>query len=122
MPFVAAMLTIVGYSINDTVVIFDRIRENLRIRKSVRDLAEIADDSINQALARSINTVMTVLITVLVLFIAAASLREFTLALLFGITSGAYSSIFIASPLWVDFEGGTRATGGKGAKPAKAKA
>ncbi|MCL4516925.1 MAG: protein translocase subunit SecF [Firmicutes bacterium] len=104
-PFVAAMLTIVGYSINDTIVIFDRIRENLRFRKK-ESFAEIVDKSINQTLARSINTVATVLVTVIALhFWGGASLRDFTLALLIGITSGAYSSIFIASPLWVIFKG-----------------
>ncbi len=104
-PFVAAMLTIVGYSINDTIVIFDRIRENLRFRKK-ETFEEIVNKSVNQTLARSINTVGTTLVTVLALHLwGGATLREFTLTLLIGITSGAYSSIFIASPLWVIFKG-----------------
>lgn len=99
-PFVAALLTVVGYSINDTIVVFDRIRENLRNRPN-DSTAAIVDDSINQTLTRSINTSLTTLLAVLALFIFGSStIRDFTLALVIGITVGTYSSIFIASPIW----------------------
>lgn len=104
LPFIIAVLTIIGYSINDTIVIFDRIRENLRFSKikSMGDLAHLVNDSIYQTLTRSINTVLTVLVTALCLFIfGSESIRMFSLAILFGLGFGAYSSIFIASPLWV---------------------
>lgn len=103
-PFVAAILTVFGYSINDTIVIFDRIRDNLRIMRR-SSYAEVANVSVNQTMTRSINTVMTVLIMLVLMYILGpASLKEFSLPLLIGITSGAYSSIFIASPLWVIFK------------------
>lgn len=99
-PFVAAMLTVLGYSINDTIVIFDRIRDNLKImRREKYDV--IADRSIMETLARSINTLLTVIITLVALyFFGGPSIREFVLPLLIGIVSGGYSSIFIASPIW----------------------
>lgn len=104
-PFVAAILTIIGYSINDTIVIFDRIRENLRFHKKGESYAQLVNDSINQTLARSINTVGTTLVSIIALyFFGGASIKTFTFALLFGILSGAYSSIFIASPLWVSWK------------------
>lgn len=103
-PFIAAMLTITGYSVCDTVVVFDRIRENLRKVRN-KDLAYIADKSITQTIARSIYTVLTVIITILCVYIFVPSVREFALPLLVGISSGCYSSIFIASPLWVIFKG-----------------
>lgn len=100
-PFVAAILTILGYSINDTIVIFDRIRENLKFMKK-GDYAQVANDSISQSLTRSINTSITTFITVFVLYILGVEqVREFALPLLVGIVAGTYSSIFIASPLWV---------------------
>lgn len=100
-PFVAAMLTVVGYSINDTIVVFDRIRENMKNAK--RDShSEIADKSINQTLTRSINTSFTTLIAIIALYIVGVdSIKEFTLPLIAGISVGVYSSIFIASPIWV---------------------
>ncbi|SFJ09670.1 SecD/SecF fusion protein [Paenibacillus sp. UNC496MF] len=104
LPFIVAVLTIIGYSINDTIVIFDRIRENLRFAKlkSVTDIAKIVNDSIWQTMSRSINTVMTVLFaTICLLIFGSESIRLFSLAILFGLISGAYSSIFIASPLWL---------------------
>ncbi|WP_248927365.1 protein translocase subunit SecF [Paenibacillus hamazuiensis] len=104
LPFVAAILTIVGYSINDTIVIFDRIRENLRFAKvkSFDDLADLVNRSIWQVMSRSINTVITVLVAAVCLFIFGSSaIRLFSLAMIFGLVSGAYSSIFIASPLWL---------------------
>lgn len=103
--FIAAILTIIGYSINDTIVIFDRIRENMKLQRKW-DAESIADDSINSTLARSINTVMTVLICVAALyFLGVPSIKEFALPLLVGIASGCYSSIFIASPIWVLLRG-----------------
>lgn len=98
--FVAASLTVLGYSVNDTIVIFDRIRDNLKVmRKDSYDV--IADTSITETLARSINTLLTVIITLTALYLlGGASMREFVLPLLIGIISGGYSSIFIASPLW----------------------
>lgn len=103
LPFIIAVLTIIGYSINDTIVIFDRIRENLRFAKmkSMKELAQLVNDSINQTMARSINTVLTVLVMAICLFVfGSESIRMFSLAILFGLVLGAYSSIFIASPLW----------------------
>lgn len=100
-PFVAAVLTILGYSINDTIVVFDRIRENLRfIKKS--NYEKVANDSINQTVMRSINTSLTTLITIVSLYILGVEqIKEFALPLIAGILSGTYSSIFIASPVWV---------------------
>lgn len=100
-PFVAAMLTVVGYSINDTIVVFDRIRENMRgARRDSHE--EVADLSINQTLARSINTSLTTLLAIIALYIMGVdSIKEFTLPLIAGISVGVYSSIFIASPIWV---------------------
>lgn len=104
LTFVAAILTIVGYSINDTIVIFDRIRENLKIvkPKEVDTLRQVVNRSLWQTMSRSINTVITVLIAAVILyFFGGISIRNFTFALIVGLISGAYSSIFIASPLWV---------------------
>ncbi|MDI6600744.1 MAG: protein translocase subunit SecF [Thermoanaerobacteraceae bacterium] len=99
--FVAAMLTILGYSINDTIVIFDRIRENLKNGKRKMGLEELINTSITQTMTRSINTALTTLVTITILyFIGPSSIKEFALPLIVGITSGAYSSIFIASPIW----------------------
>ncbi|MEL7598103.1 MAG: protein translocase subunit SecF [Clostridiaceae bacterium] len=99
-PFIAAILTILGYSINDTIVIFDRIRENTRKMRG-RSLSELTNASITQTLTRSINTVLTTLFTIVAVYIFVPSVREFTFPLIVGIVSGAYSSIFIASPVWV---------------------
>lgn len=99
-PFVAAVLTVVGYSINDTVVVFDRIRENLRVRKK-EPLRDLVNRSINQVWFRWVLAVSTTLISVLAVFIFGGStVHDFAMALLIGILSGAYSSIFIASALW----------------------
>ncbi|MCI7091740.1 MAG: protein translocase subunit SecF [Veillonellaceae bacterium] len=101
--FVAAILTIIGYSINDTMVIFDRIRENQRLHfKRGGDLNELANRSIYQTLTRSLYTVFTVLFTTFALyFFGGDTTKDFSFALLIGFFSGSYSSIFIASPLWV---------------------
>lgn len=101
--FVAAILTIIGYSINDTIVIFDRIRENqhLHFRRG-GDLNELANRSIYQTLTRSLYTVFTVLFTTFALyFFGGDTTKDFSFALLIGFFSGSYSSIFVASPLWV---------------------
>lgn len=102
--FIAAVLTIVGYSINDTIVTFDRIRENLVKKKRIKTAQEIKDiinTSIRQTFTRSLNTVLTVVICVIALLIfGSESIRNFSLALLIGLIGGAYSSIFIASQLW----------------------
>lgn len=99
-PFIAAILTIVGYSINDTIVVFDRIRENSKSMRRAKP-EEIANKSINQTLARSINTSLTTLVVIGAVNVFVPTVREFSLPLLVGIASGAYSSIFIASPVWV---------------------
>ena len=100
-PFVAAILTIMGYSINDTIVIFDRIRENKkRFAHKKKKFADIVNVSINETLARSINTTLTTVIVVLcVLFFGGETLKDFALVLLIGFVVGAYSSIFLASPI-----------------------
>lgn len=99
-PFIVAILTIVGYSINDTIVIFDRIRENVhKMRRS--SPAEVANTSVTQTMSRSINTTLTTLFTIIAVNIFVPSVREFTFPLIIGIACGAYSSIFIASPVWV---------------------
>ena len=104
--FVAAIMTIIGYSINDTIVIFDRIRENLKLHfRKGGDLIELINHSIMQTMTRSIYTVLTVLFTVVSLFVfGGETTKNFTLALLIGISCGAYSSIFNASPLWYDLK------------------
>lgn len=102
-PFIAAILTIVGYSINDTIVIFDRIRENGKTMRRV-NVTELANVSITQTMSRSINTVLTTLITITAVYVFVPTVREFAFPLIIGILSGAYSSIFIASPLWVIFK------------------
>lgn len=101
--FVAAILTIAGYSINDTIVVFDRIRENLR-RHTHDDFTELVAAGLKQTLARSMNTTITTLLAlVAIYFFGGESTRHFALALIIGIVSGAYSSIFIASPLLVSW-------------------
>ncbi|UOE36887.1 protein translocase subunit SecD [Chryseobacterium oryzae] len=101
--FVAAILTVLGYSINDTVIIFDRIREYLREKKSIT-LAGLFDDSISSTLGRTFNTTFTVLLVILAIFIFGGdNLRGFMFALLIGIGFGAYSSVFIASAIAYDF-------------------
>ncbi len=102
--FIAALLTIVGYSINDTIVVFDRIRENMKKRKKGELLDEIFHKSIIQTLPRSINTVLAVLFCLVALiFFGGVTIRTFMIVLLIGVTAGCYSSIFVASPLWYDY-------------------
>lgn len=101
--YIAACLTIVGYSINDTIVLFDRIRENnKRYSISSKTRAQVADISIKETLSRTINTSVTTLVMILALYIFGVdSIKEFALPLIIGLISGTYSSIFIASPVWV---------------------
>ena len=101
--FIAALLTIVGYSINDTIVIFDRIRENLKLHfRRGGDVNELVNRSIYQTLTRSLYTVFTVLFTTFALYwFGGETTKDFAFALLIGFASGCYSSIFIASPFWI---------------------
>jgi preprotein translocase subunit SecF len=110
LPFIAAILTIIGYSINDKIVIFDRIRENQRFAKirSEQDLIRMVDDSIWQTMSRNINTVIMVLIAAVCLFIfGGESIKLFALAKAIGLVSGAYSSVCIGTPLWFLFKKNT---------------
>jgi preprotein translocase SecF subunit len=98
--FIAAVLTIVGYSINDTIVVFDRVRENVKIMKRA-SFEEIANTSLKQTISRSINTSLTTgLVIGSLYFLGSDSIKEFALPLFAGVLTGTYSSIFIASPLW----------------------
>nr|WP_169729974.1 protein translocase subunit SecF [Thermicanus aegyptius] len=107
LTFIVALLTIIGYSINDTIVTFDRIRENMRKMKikKVEDVENLVNRSIQETLVRSVNTVMTVLFgAVALLIFGGPGVFTFSLALTFGLFFGAYSSIFIASQLWVQWK------------------
>jgi len=98
-PFVAALMSVAGYSVMDSVVIFDRIRENDQYYGGKKPFAEVVNTSVNQTMSRSVNTTLTVLITlVAIYFFGGTSLQNFAFALLVGITSGAYSSVFVAAP------------------------
>lgn len=117
-PFIAAVLTLVGYSINDTIVIFDRIRENLNIMKKNK-LEELIDTSINQTLVRSLMTSVTTIVAIIPLFILGGeTIRQFTLPLIIGIAVGAASSICIASPIYYEI---CQITGGPKYKAKKSK-
>jgi preprotein translocase subunit SecF len=103
--FIAAILTILGYSINDTIVIYDRIRENTSLLRK-QPIAQVVNTSIVQTLTRSVNTGMATIFCIIIILIFASvnniqSLKEFSFPMLIGITSGTYSSIFISSPVWV---------------------
>jgi len=103
-PIIAALLTILGFSVHDTIVIFDRIRENI-LRRGMGKFEETVNSSINQTFGRSISTVFTTLLALIsIFFFGGQTLKYFSLALIIGITSGAYSSIFIASPLLVSWQ------------------
>ncbi|KKI89919.1 preprotein translocase subunit SecD [Bacillus sp. SA1-12] len=106
--FIAALLTVVGYSINDTIVTFDRMRENMQRRrylKTYEDIVDVVNTSLRQTLGRSVNTVLMVAITVLSLLIfGSEAIRPFSIALLVGLIVGTYSSIFIAAQLWVEWK------------------
>ena len=107
--FIAALLTIVGYSINDTIVIFDRIRENLKLHfRRGGDVNELVNRSIYQTLTRSLYTVFTVLFTTFALYwFGGETTKDFAFALLVGFASGCYSSIFIASQIWIELRNRT---------------
>ena len=99
---VAAVMTLIGYSVNDTVVVFDRIRETIGLHPT-RTLVQNVNDSINQTLSRTIMTVMTVFLVALILFLFGGTpIRGFSFALIIGLVVGTYSSIFVASPIMVD--------------------
>ena len=99
--FVTALLTVIGFSVHDSIVVFDRLRENLR-RRGGEDFERTVNDAVVQTLVRSINTSLTVLLTLLALYLfGGASIKHFILALLIGIASGTYSSIFNAVPVLV---------------------
>ena len=101
--FIAAMLTVVGYSINNTIVVFDRIRENMRgfNAKKGNVVSEFVDRSISESMGRTLNTTITTLITIVLLYIRGVnSIKEFAFPLIVGVIIGAYTSIFIASPFW----------------------
>lgn len=101
-PFIAALLTILGFSVHDTIVVYDRTRENLLRGSGKESFPDVVNRSLNETLVRSINTSLTVIITLLAIFLfGGASIKFFALALLVGITFGTYSSIFIASSLLV---------------------
>ena len=107
---IAAILTIIGYSINNTIVVFDRIRENIQLKnkkiKSTKELAKIINQSLMQTFTRSINTTMTTLIAVLAfLILGSQSIFGFAIALVVGLIAGTYSSLFLASQLWLVFRG-----------------
>lgn len=103
-PFIAAVLTIIGYSINNTIVIFDRVRENGRFNKKKKTpvlTEELIDKSVNDSLSRAINTSITTLITIVALYILGVdSVKEFSLPIIIGLVAGTYSSIFMAAPFW----------------------
>ncbi len=103
-PFIAALLTVTGYSVMDSVVIFDRIRENLRTTKNAT-FSEVVNLSVNQTMTRSINTTLTPILTLLAIyFFGGSTLQNFAFALLVGIFAGAYSSICLASPLLIEID------------------
>ena len=101
--FIAAVLTIIGYSINDTIVTFDRVRENLhklKVITSPEQIDDIVNRSIRQTMTRSITVLTVIVVVVAILLFGAPSIFNFSLALLVGLISGVFSSIFIAVPLW----------------------
>jgi protein-export membrane protein SecD/preprotein translocase SecF subunit len=104
LTFIAAVLTIIGYSINDTIVTFDRMRENMQKKRKLQtpeDIADVVNTSLRQTLTRSINTVLTVVVSVIMMLIfGSESVRNFSIALFVGLISGTYSSLFIAAQLW----------------------
>ncbi len=122
--FVAAMLTIIGYSINDTVIIYDRVRENMKLHRKM-PFGEMVNMSVVQTITRSINTTITTLISVLTLYVFSViynieSIREFTMPLVVGLISGTYSTIFIASPLYMMWQERRISKKHVSRKPAKA--
>lgn len=101
--FIAAILTVVGYSVNDTVIIFDRIRENVGLYPK-RDRLKVMNDAINATLSRTFSTAMSTLVVLLAIFsFGGETIRGFIFAMLFGIAIGTYSSVFVASPISYEF-------------------
>ena len=124
-PFIACMLTVIGYSVNDTIVIFDRIRENLSsaTRKDKESLTKIANESVSQTLSRSVTTSITTAVMVLMLLIlGTSSIREFALPLLVGVITGTYSSICLATELWFLMRANSKASKNETLKKKKPKA
>lgn len=120
--FVAAILTVLGYSINDTIIIFDRIRENMKYSKK-ETATEVTEKSIWQTMTRTINTSLTTLITIVVLyFMGATALKDFALPIIIGVVCGSYTSIFVASPWWAAWVDATKKEQPGKKKAAKAKA
>jgi SecD/SecF fusion protein len=112
--FIAVVLTIIGYSINDTIVTFDRIRENQHLATGKKEMAELVNTSVSQTVTRSLFTSLTTFFTVLALYVfGVADIKAFALPLMVGVISGTYSSIFIASPLWYDLKTGFKTFFGK---------
>ncbi len=104
LTIIAALLTIIGYSLNDTIIVFDRIRENNIARKASQTFASVINTSINQTLSRTIMTSATTLMVVFCLYVLGGSvIHDFALALLIGVGVGTYSSIFVASPILLGF-------------------
>lgn len=101
---IAAILTIACYSINDTIVVFDRIRENLKYKQKDTPFVDMANESILQTFRRSLNTSFVTVLAILVLFLVVPNIQEFCFAMIVGITSGTYSSIFVASPIWAVYK------------------
>ncbi|HEY4336888.1 MAG TPA: protein translocase subunit SecF, partial [Puia sp.] len=122
--FIAAVLTVIGFSMNDTVIVFDRIRENSHLMKGASN-GEIINKSVNDTLSRTIMTSLTVFLTLLILFLVGGEVtRGFAFAMLIGVITGTYSSIFVAAPFLVDFAKGrplgeSKATVKPAAKPNK---
>ena len=102
--FIVAVLVVMGFSVHDTIVVFDRIRENLLLSKNKEDLGRIINESVNQTFARSVNTSLTLVLVLVALYLfGASSLNYFTLLILIGTITGTYSSIFVASPMLTFF-------------------
>jgi SecD/SecF fusion protein len=102
--FIAAILTVIGYSMNDTVIVYDRIRENLRMNKDVDNHGEIINKSLNTTLSRTFNTSMILFVVLLVMFIfGGPAIKGFLFALLVGVVIGTYSSLCVATPIIIDF-------------------
>lgn len=105
--FIAAMLTVIGYSINDTIVIFDRVRENKKFAKKGEGFVDTCEKSLWQTMRRTINTSSTTLLALIVLTVlGSSSIREFSIPLIVGVVTGTFSSAFIAAPIWALMEGG----------------
>ena len=119
--FIAAILTVIGFSMNDTVIVFDRIRENSHLMKGATN-GQIINKSVNDTLSRTIMTSLTVFLTILILFLVGGEVtRGFAFAMLIGVITGTYSSIFVAAPFLVDFAKGKPLGGGASAESASGK-